>query len=108
MLSFRLQESPEQARSAAVELLRRFTLSLAVLTFTLLGATFAIEPGRLPSKKGWTLASLLTLLTLTSYLLGKGLKQNLSLATLILLAPHLLITFASLQRLRHLSRGTSS
>jgi len=105
MLKIKALESKKQALSVHVEILRRITLAISVFSFTLLGATFGYQQNRTPSKKGLLMALLLTVIVLTNYLLGKGLKAHPILATLAFLLPHPLIWIASFFRLHRLSKG---
>jgi lipopolysaccharide export system permease protein len=105
MLQFRLSEGPKNRISVLIEILRRFSLVLAPLSFTLLGAIFAIEPGRQRKTRGLAYASLLTLTVLMSYLLGKGLKFEPLYATGAFLLPHLLIWISVIHRQSRLNRG---
>ena len=106
MLKFRSAESKKQKLSAYVELLRRTTLSLAVFSFTLLGAAFGFVQTRNPSKKGILIAFGLSLMLLTSYLLGKELKSLSLIATFAFLTPHPLIWAVSFFKLRKIAKGT--
>lgn len=107
MLRTRLDLGGKNGKSATVEMARRISLSLAVLSLTWLGFVFGIEQGRNPSKKPLVMALGLTLLVLASYLLGKGLKYKPLSALLVYSIPHLLIWIACLYRSRKISRGTA-
>ena len=107
MLILRAQsEENKLASSALVEILRRFSLSLAVFSFTFLGCAFGIENGRTASKRSLGIALVLTLTVLLSYLMGKELKAFRLLATLAFLLPHPFIWAASIWRLRQIARGS--
>ncbi len=95
----------KQGGSAQIEILRRYSLSGSVFSFTLLGCAFGIEAGRRPKKRGLIIALALTLLVLVSYVLGKSLKDNPLLATITLLAPHPFLWFASIYKFSTFSRG---
>lgn len=105
MLNIKLLEPGKKALSARIEQLRRITLALAAFSFTLLGATFGYEKNRNPSKKGLFITLTLMLVWLSCYFLGKELKCHPLLASLTFLAPHLLIWFFSVFKLRQISRG---
>ncbi len=105
MLRLRLKEKGRTAKIAQAEILRRISLSLAPLSFTLLGCTFGVEHGRNPSRRGPLYAALLTLAVLMSYLLGKELKFELLFATLAFLLPHILIWAAVLHRQIRIEKG---
>lgn len=104
-LNFKMLCLSKKAKQARIEILRRLSLSLAVFSFTLLGCTFGIEEGRNPSKKNLFFALLLTLLVLMSYLLGKGLKNSPTLATLAYILPHPFIWACSTFHLHRISKG---
>lgn len=106
MLNIKLSEPGKKIFSAHVEQLRRITLALASFSFTLLGASFGYEQNRNPSKKGLFMALVLTLVVLSCYLLGKGLKFHPLLATWTFLAPHPLIWCLSILKLRHISKAS--
>lgn len=99
--------SPKLASSALVEILRRFSLSLAVFSFTFLGCAFGIENGRIANKRSLGVALALTLTVLVSYLMGKELKAFPILATMAFLLPHPLIWVSSIWRLKQMARGLS-
>lgn len=101
-------ESKKLGASALVEILRRFSLSLAVFSFTFLGATFGIENGRTVSKRGLVIILVLSLTVLISYLMGKEFKKYPFLATLAFLLPHPMIWLANLWRLKQIARGKLS
>lgn len=105
MLRIRALGPGKQALAARVEILRRFSLSLAVFTFTLLGCAFGMQESRTPSKKGLFIAFLLAVAVLMSYLGLKELKRHPALALIAAFSPHLLIAFLSVYRLMALSRG---
>ncbi len=107
MLRIRSVENGKHALGARIEILRRISLSIAVFSFTLLGAAFGIEQGRTPSKKGLLYIFCLTLTVLISYLLGKELKNWLIPAIVAFFAPHILIWITSILQLRRISKGLS-
>ena len=88
-----------------IELFRRSSLSLSVLTFTLLGFAFGIETGRLPSKKNILAALFLLFTLLICYLMAKEFKKSPPLALCSLSLSHLLIWVFSLRRLKKVSQG---
>jgi lipopolysaccharide export system permease protein len=109
MLILRTQlEEKKLASSALVEILRRFSLSLSVFSFTFLGCAFGMENGRTASKKSLWFALALTLTVLISYLMGKELKTFPILATMAFLLPHPLIWLSSVWRLRRIAYGNVS
>jgi len=96
----------KKGRVALVELLRRCSLSLAVLTFTFLGCAFGMETGKKQSKSGSLYALSLALLLLSSYFLGKGLRFHATVSALAFLLPHALSWVCSVWRLKCVSRGS--
>lgn len=90
--------------SAWIELFRRFSLSLAAFSFTLLGSTYGITEVRQTKQKNFSLICL-TISVLASYLLGKELKAHLFLAFLIFALPHLCTWIISSMRLAKIARG---
>ncbi len=89
-------------RKALIEIFRRMSLALTPFTFTLLGALFAIDTGRVPSRKNLWIALVLAFLLLLSFFLGKELKTHLEWAVGAFFLPHLLLWVISFLRLRHL------
>lgn len=98
-------EGKRLAANALIEILRRFSLSLAVFSFTFLGCAFGMENGRTQSLKSIGIALVLTITVLISYLMGKELKLFPALAMCAFLLPHPLIWAASLIRLQRIARG---
>ncbi|MBX9745100.1 MAG: LptF/LptG family permease, partial [Chlamydiales bacterium] len=92
-------------RAASVELLRRYSLSLTVFSFTLLGSTFGMHIGRTTSRRpllamcGWAL------LMFICYFLAKSLKTHYLTAGLALCLVHPILWIVSICRLRSITRG---
>lgn len=107
MLRLRSKEWGNSAKSARVEIIRRLTLSLSLLSFTLLGFAFGIEVSRLSSKRGLLKTVALGLTFLICYLLGKGFKHEFYLSALVYLIPHPLIWFFSCAHLQKIGKGAS-
>ncbi|MBS0625854.1 MAG: LptF/LptG family permease [Verrucomicrobia bacterium] len=105
-LKIQLKESSDKkSRLAFIEILRRFSLSGAVFSFTLLGCAYGIELGRTPGRKNLLAALAWTLLVLVSYLLGKSLRAHPLIATVALLIPHPILWAASIRKFLSVSRG---
>jgi lipopolysaccharide export system permease protein len=98
-------ESGKIAAGAWIEILRRFSISCAVFSFTLLGCAFGMENSRTASLRSITLALILTLTVLISYLMGKEVKNHPNLATMAFLFPHPLIWIACTWQLRKIAKG---
>lgn len=87
------------------EIARRSTLSLAALTFTLIGTFFGMEIGRGRSKKGifWALA--LAALFMISFVTAKSMKRATLTPILCYLLPHPIIAYFSVRYFKKISRG---
>lgn len=105
-------DSPEEAKEikkriykSYSELMRRLSISLALFTFTFIGAAFSIQIGR--QSQGWTglCAGVLSGLTLFCYFLAKSFDDRWIISALLYILPQLLLIFLSCARLRQLSRG---
>lgn len=105
MLRLRSCEIGKQSLRATTEILRRCSISLAVLTFTLLGCAFGLQSTRTPSKKAICFVFSFALLTLIAYLSLKTLKSKPLIAYTTAFLPHCLILFFSLRRLRFIAKG---
>jgi lipopolysaccharide export system permease protein len=104
-LDFKMLQISAKKRAAQVEMLRRISLSMAVFSFTLLGAAFGIEQGRNPSPKNLFFSLLLTMTVLLSYLLAKELKSSYILSICAFLVPHPFIWLCSTIHLFRISKG---
>jgi len=105
MLQIKAKDGTKPKRAVTAEVLRRASLSLAVFTFTLIGSIFSIEEGRKIKKQNLFIALFLTLLILTSYILGQKAKGNLIISCALFLTPHLLGWIASAVQLKRISKG---
>ena len=88
-----------------VELVRRVSLSLSIVTLALLGASFGCNIGRQVSKIRQIWVILLAALFLLSYLGAKALEDKTATAITLYLMPHALLIGASLFRLRNIQKG---
>ncbi|MDP1608701.1 MAG: LptF/LptG family permease [Chlamydiales bacterium] len=106
-IKIRLQATTntKKDRAASIELLRRYSLSLTVFSFTLLGSAFGIQIGRTSNRRplltmcGWAL------LMFICYFLAKSLKTHYLIASLTLCLVHPILWIASLYRLHSINRG---
>lgn len=87
------------------EVIKRFSIAIAVLTFTFMGTAFGINISRRRRYLTIYLAIALTTFFLISFFVAKGLDQYFWTATALFLFPHLLICFTSLYVLKRISRG---
>lgn len=90
------------------EIMKRFSIAIAVLSFTLMGSSFGIHIGRKQERKRLYLAILLTIIFLVSFFVAKGLEHHRFLAAILYLGPHLLIICVSLFVLRRVAKGIES
>jgi len=105
MLRLRSMEKGSKGRKAFIEMGRRSSLSLAMFSFTLLGAAFSIQPGRTVRRKHLWIAMSLASLLMLSYLLGKEFKKSPYLALFIFILPHPLIWGSSIVQLYRVEKG---
>lgn len=87
------------------EITKRFSLSLAVFSFTIMGACFGLNISRRRRNYTLYLAIFLTTLYLISFFVAKGLDHHLWMTGSLYLVPHVLIIAVSLVILRRISRG---
>jgi lipopolysaccharide export system permease protein len=92
-------------RSAREEIARRISLSLAALTFTLIGTAFGMQISRNRSKKGICWAIGLAAFYLVCFISAKSLRHTPLLSTSIYLLPHPIILFFSLRGLKAIRQG---
>ena len=87
------------------EIIRRFSVALAVLSFTVLGLAFGMSISRNHSAKGIIYILFLGSIYLACFFIAKNFDQAIVTATLLYLLPHALICLASLWMLRRLANG---
>lgn len=88
------------------EIIRRISISLATLTFTLMGAVFGISIGRESSRRGILYVVGLATLYLLAYFSAKGIDHLLIASSLFYLLPHLVIILTSIWFLNRVGKGT--
>lgn len=88
-----------------VEIVRRFSLAIAVFSFTLMGTSFGISISRNRSSKGLLFVMGLTAMYLISYFAAKGIDHLLIASSLTYLIPHVIIILLSIWNLRRITRG---
>lgn len=87
------------------EIIRRVSLALAVLTFTVLGASFGISISRLKSIRGLLYVIVLTVFFLATYFSAMGIGHLLIASTALYLMPHVIIIVLSGWSLSRVARG---
>jgi lipopolysaccharide export system permease protein len=91
-----------------VEFARRYSLALATISFTLLGAAFGIQIGRQSKKNAVIMMILFATAFLAAFMAAKSLKGMPRTSFCLYLAPHLLIVLTSLFFLRRIEKGVES
>ncbi len=87
------------------EMMRRFSVAMAVFTFTLLGAASGLSIGRNQSIKKIILVTSLSALYVAAYFSGKGVDHLLEASALFYLLPHVLMIVVALWLVRKAVRG---
>lgn len=87
------------------DIVRRLSLGLAPLSFTLMGISFGIRIERRISKKKLLVASALAALTLTSFFVAKTLDHKLFFSSFFFIVPHLLVIFSSFALIKRYNEG---
>lgn len=88
-----------------VEIIRRVSLALSIITLTLLGAAFGSSIGRHASRTRFAYVFAFVALFLVCYLAAKGIQDTHRLPIFLYLLPHVVIITVSLRRLSHLQKG---
>lgn len=99
------RQSRRHLASIYSELIRRVSVALAVLTYTLLGLAYGIQIARIHSYRSIATVILLAALYITCFFVAKNLAARVSVTAMLYLMPHLIILAFSLHTLRRLSRG---
>lgn len=102
MLRFVAMRDGRAGNKAWVEMFRRISLSWMPFTLTLLGALFAVDMQRIPSRKNIGIACVCAFGLLLSFFLGKELKARPWFAFVAFFVPHLSLWAISWLRLRWL------
>lgn len=95
----------KKAESFKVEIIRRLFLGLSAFTFAFIGFCFGLEISRVQNKKKMLLPSLLSLMVLLSFIVGKAFKYNHLLAALFFILPQPFAILLSIFKLKKISRG---
>ncbi len=92
-------------RKIDAEIVRRFSLALSIVTFTLAGSAFGCSLGRMHKRRRFVYVVGLTGLFLVCYLAAKGLEEKPMTAIILYLIPHVFLVAASIRRLSAIQRG---
>jgi lipopolysaccharide export system permease protein len=87
------------------EIIRRISLSLAVLTFTFMGVAFGMSVNRFQTNRKLFAIVGLTAFYLVSYFMAKGYDHVIETSLIFYLLPHLAILFFSWRALRRTTNG---
>lgn len=102
---YKKEEDAKPIRQIYSEIARRITAGLSPFTFTLLGLSFGMSISRLKNKFFLAFPIGLAALYLTSFFAGKAFESKVILAYSLYLFPHLIIAFASIYKIKNISKG---
>lgn len=100
-----VKEFRYQYHSSLSEVVRRMSVALAVLSFTLMGCAFGMSIGRHHSNRGLFIVIALATLFVVAFFAAKGMDRYGVTASLLYLIPHALIIGASVVFLNRISKG---
>ena len=101
----RISRITKKLQHINIEIIKRLSISVAIISFTCLGSAFGCKVGRKGSKKRYLYVFLLASLFLVSFLAGKGLEEKGRISTIFYLVPHFVIIICSYIRLRRIQEG---
>jgi lipopolysaccharide export system permease protein len=90
------------------EIVKRFAIGLAAISFTLMGASFGLSISRQQNKRPLIYLIVLTIFYLVTFFAAKGLDSYFIWATSLYLIPHLVIIGFSLVALNRIAKGNES
>ncbi|MBS0636718.1 MAG: LptF/LptG family permease [Verrucomicrobia bacterium] len=92
-------------RKIDAEIVRRFSLALSIVTFTLVGSAFGCTVGRMHKRRRFVYVVALTAFFLVCYLAAKSHEEKPLTAICLYLIPHVVLIYASIRRLSALQKG---
>jgi lipopolysaccharide export system permease protein len=95
----------QQDNMCTYEIMRRFSLGFAPLTFSLLGAAFGISLGREQTKKNLLIVIVLAAISCAAFFLAKSSSEGLTAPALMFFLPQLMMVAASIWKLDRDSKG---
>lgn len=98
-------EVNENIHSIYSEILRRFSIAIAVFTFSLMGAAFGMTITRNRSYKGILAVIALATFAFVSYFCAKGFEKDLLISSSLYILPHVIIISLSIWMLKRITRG---
>jgi lipopolysaccharide export system permease protein len=99
------QKDKKRSVRAQIEISRRFCFALSTFSFTFIGTSFGISISRVSSKKNIFTVTLLTMLVLFSFTLGRALKKYPIFSTIAFILPQILVIIITTYKLKKISRG---
>lgn len=102
------KNEPPRIVKLHAELAKRLSLSLATITFTLIGLSFGVQIGRNRSKKNVIWSISLAAFFLVVFIAAKSLKNSPTLAIPLHFIPHLIVLFFCIRAFRRLNRGVET
>lgn len=105
MIKTLFDSSHGQVSDCLIEVARRCFLAVITFSFTMMGALFSIQIGRIKRKTGLLTIFLLTLVSLTCYLLAKKPSQSMSFTLTLFALPLIAILLANMWKKHRIERG---
>lgn len=105
LLIYTKQNDKKQADKAKIEIARRFGFALSTFSFTFIGTSFGISISRVASRKNIFNVSMLTLLVLFSFTLGRALKRYPIFSFIAYILPQIIVIIVTTYKLKKISRG---
>jgi len=100
-----MQNDKKQKKRAQIEIARRFGFALSTFSFTFIGTSFGISISSVGSRKKILTVSLLTLLVLFSFTLGRALKRYPTFSIIAFILPQLIAIILTTYKLKKISKG---
>ncbi|MBI5274498.1 MAG: LptF/LptG family permease [Chlamydiales bacterium] len=93
---------------AMIEIIKRLSLSLSIVSFSLLGLHLSMQVGRERSKRSLIVLLLLVTFSFICFLGGRSFHSNVGISILLYVIPHILNFYITLQRHHFISKGAIS
>ncbi|MDN3504695.1 MAG: LptF/LptG family permease [Rhabdochlamydiaceae bacterium] len=100
-----IDKNSEQTIQCITEISRRIYLALVTFSFSMLGALFSIQIGRIKKRKGLLVILIFSSIALAAYLLTKGNSSNMYLVIAYFALPQIAILVANRIKLNAIERG---
>lgn len=105
LLIYTTLNDKKQSQRASIEIARRFSFALSTFSFTFIGTSFGISISRVASRKNIFTVSLLSLLVLFSFTLGRALKRYPFFSIIAYILPQIIVIIFTTYKLKKISRG---